>query len=117
MQMRRAGAVTGNRYRRSTVSLAVAAVIAPMVIVLATAEPAQADASRPHVPIGAVTSTTAIAGGLRFTGWAAAPDALTTNDTVAVIVDGRTRTASLTTSVANSTVATRYGTGPTPGFT
>lgn len=117
MQMRRAGALGRKSLRRPTVLFALVATVAPMVVALAAAGPAQADAARPHDPIGAVTSTTAISGGLRFTGWAADPDALTTNDTVAVIVDGRTRTASLTTSVANATVASHYGTGPTPGFT
>jgi hypothetical protein len=78
---------------------------------------ASASTARPHDPIGAVTGVATVAGGLRFTGWAADPDALTTNATVDVIVDGTVRAAEVLTSVANPTIASKYGTGPTPGFT
>jgi hypothetical protein len=88
-----------------------------MLAVAVSAGDASASTARPHDPIGAVTGVTAVTGGVRFTGWAADPDALTTNATVAVIVDGRTKAASVLTSVANSTITTKYGTGPTPGFT
>jgi cell wall-associated NlpC family hydrolase len=78
---------------------------------------AAANPPGPHDPIGAVTSVKAVPGGIQFTGWAADPDALQSNDTVFVIVDGRSRVASTTTSVPNATVQAKYGTGPTPGFT
>jgi cell wall-associated NlpC family hydrolase len=94
---------------------AVAAGVGAAVLGLA-APAAHANPPGPHDPIGAVSSVRAVTGGLQFTGWAADPDALTSNLTVAVIVDGRTVAASAPTSLANATVTTKYHTGPTPGF-
>jgi NlpC/P60 family len=81
------------------------------------APPASADAARPHDAIGAVSTLTAVPGGLTATGWAADPDALTTNLTISGVIDGRVIAASALTSVANQAVTTKYHTGPTPGFT
>jgi cell wall-associated NlpC family hydrolase len=99
-------------YRRIAAATAVAVAIG----LGAVAVPAQANPAGPHDPIGAVASVKSVTGGLRFTGWAADPDALTSNASVAVIVDGRTTVASARTSVANPTVTAKYRTGPTPGF-
>jgi cell wall-associated NlpC family hydrolase len=81
------------------------------------ARPAAAAAPGPHDPFGAVTKVTAVSGGLRFTGWALDPDAVKTNDTVSVYVDGRTVTATAATSVVNASVTSTYKAGRTPGFT
>jgi cell wall-associated NlpC family hydrolase len=80
------------------------------------AGPAAANPAGPHDPIGAVSAVRAATGGFTFTGWAADPDALTSNAGVFVIVDGRTRAGAGTTSIANSTVQAKYHTGPTPSF-
>ena len=78
---------------------------------------AAANPAGPHDSIGAVSSVKAAPTGVTFTGWAADPDALTSNVNVFVVLDGRTRLGTVATSVANSTVQTKYHTGPTPGFT
>ena len=95
----------------------VAAGTAVLALAVGLASPASANPPGPHDPKGAVTAVKAATGGVTFTGWAVDPDALTSNATVFVIVDGVTRAASVTTSVANATIQTKYGTGPTPGFT
>lgn len=92
------------------------ALLAGLVALVPTA-PASASTARPHDPIGAVGSGTAVVGGVRFSGWAADPDDLTSNATVLAIVDGRTHAASVVTSIAKPTITETYGTGPTPGFT
>src|SRR4051812_16396582 len=78
----------------------------------ASAAPA---ADHSHDPIGAVTATKAVTGGLQFTGWAADPDALTGNVTLIGLVDGRLKSTAVT-AVANAKVRTKHHTGPTPGF-
>jgi cell wall-associated NlpC family hydrolase len=95
---------------------AVAALVLGLCAVLG-ASPAGANPAEPGDPIGSVTSVKAVTGGLLFTGWAADPDALTTNVTVGAIVDGYTSAVTAQTSIANATVTTKYHTGPTPGFT
>jgi cell wall-associated NlpC family hydrolase len=99
--------------RLTTAAAAVAALIASVV---GGSTPAQANPPGPHDPFGAVTSVAAVSGGVLVKGWAADPDALKTNLKIIAIQDGRYSTASTITSVANATVATKYGTGPTPGF-
>ena len=113
MQMRRAGVL--RKFRRVSSSV-VALALAGSVASVALAAPAGAAPPGPHDPFGAVASTSSVSGGIRFVGWAANPDALKTNVTVAVIVDGRTNAASVLTSRANATVTSRYHTGSTPGF-
>lgn len=106
------------RLTRRFVSLAAAALSAAGLTVgaVAVAAPAEASTARPHDPIGAVSSIKAVATGLAVTGWAADPDSLGSNVTVAGLVDGRIRAVSAHTSVANATVRAKYHTGPTPGF-
>jgi cell wall-associated NlpC family hydrolase len=70
----------------------------------------------PHDPFGSASAGTAVAGGVRFTGWAIDPDAKTSNVRISIIQDGRYRTASAVTSLANATVTKTYTAGPTPGF-
>lgn len=84
---------------------------------LVTAAPsAVADNVMPDDPIGAVWSVTAVTNGIAFSGWAADPDALTTNDVVAGYVDGHPVGATTPTSIARPRVAKAHHTGPTPGF-
>ncbi len=97
----------------------VAALVSAALVSLALAGPAEqarANPAGPHDPIGAVWRVTAVAGGIRFTGWAADPDALATNVTVGVVVDGHRWTGAGPTSVARPRITARYRTGPTPGF-
>jgi cell wall-associated NlpC family hydrolase len=103
------------RLRRCGIALALAA--AAIGSVGAVQFPAQAAAPGPHDPFGSSTAGTAVTGGVRFTGWAVDPDARTTNLSIGVVLDGKTRVASALTSVANATVTTKYGAGRTPGFT
>ncbi|MFN2560178.1 MAG: C40 family peptidase [Jatrophihabitans sp.] len=78
--------------------------------------PASAAAPGPHDPFGSASAGTVVAGGVRFTGWAVDPDARTSDVRISIIQDGRYRTASAVTSVANAAVTTTYSAGPTPGF-
>ena len=99
-------------------ALAVAlAAIAVTMASLAGGGSAGANPPGPHDPFGGVTSVTATAGGVLVKGWATDPDALTTNLKILAIEDGVHSTAQTVTSVANATIATKYHTGPTPGFT
>jgi cell wall-associated NlpC family hydrolase len=88
-----------------------------LALAVADAGSAGANPPGPHDPLGAVSSVKAAAGGVTFTGWATDPDAPTANANVYVLQDGSTRIGTVTTSVASPTVQTKYGTGPTPGFT
>jgi cell wall-associated NlpC family hydrolase len=103
------------RLRRAAALLA-ATGGATALLAVAVAGPAGANPPGPHDPIGAVTAVTAVSGGLRFAGWAADPDALRSNDTVKVIVDGHSTTGSATTTLADAAVTKKYRTGRTPGF-
>src|SRR5919197_1740820 len=87
------------------------AALAPLAM-LAAAQPAAANPPGPHDPFGAVRAVKSVTDGIRFTGWAADPDALTTNVTVGLLLDGRKWVASAPTSVANATVSNTYKTGP-----
>jgi cell wall-associated NlpC family hydrolase len=104
--------------RRATAAVLPALLAATGLLAAGLLAPAVATANPPgpHDPIGSVSGVKAVTGGIQFTGWAADPDSLQTNATVFVVVDGRTRVASATTSLANATVQSKYGTGPTPGF-
>lgn len=82
---------------------------------LALAPQSQA-AAAPHDSIGGVSAVTAIPSGLRFTGWAADPDSLASNVSVAAILDGRRIGVWTPTSLANPAVRAKYHTGATPGF-
>jgi hypothetical protein len=84
---------------------------------IALAVPAGANPPGPHDTIGSVSSVKAAPAGVTFAGWAADPDALTSNVNVFVVLDGRTRIGTVATSIANPTVQTKYHTGATPGFT
>jgi hypothetical protein len=101
--------------RRVGAFLAAAAAGTALAVAAAPAASASAPADHSHDPIGAVTATRAVPGGLQFTGWAADPDALSGNVTALGLVDGRGH-GSADTSIANATVQAKYHTGPTPGF-
>jgi len=88
--------------------IAAAAVLVPA--------PALADNVMPDDPIGGVRSVTATTGGVQFTGWAADPNDLSSNVTVAGFVDGRPTGATAVTSQPRPKVTAKYGTGPTPGY-
>lgn len=87
------------------------------VAVFAVAGQAGANPPGPHDTEGAVQSVAAVSGqsAVAFTGWAADPDALTKNATVAGIVDGHYRNHTIT-SVASPAIRKAHHTGPTPGF-
>jgi hypothetical protein len=87
------------------------------VVAFGFAGRASANPPLPHDTRGAVLSVAAVSGRpeVAFTGWAADPDALTHNATVAGILDGRQRDKTVT-SVRMPSVTTTYHTGPTPGF-
>jgi cell wall-associated NlpC family hydrolase len=104
------------RPRRRTRLAAIGLAALTPLTMLALAAPAAANPPGPHDPFGAVRSVKAVQDGVRFTGWAADPDALTTNVTVGLLLDGRRWIAAAPTSVVNETVSDKYGTGPTPGF-
>jgi hypothetical protein len=90
-----------------------------LLLLLGLFVPTSAEAANPagpDDPIGAVRIVAAVSGGIKFGGWAADPNAMSTNITVGVLVDGTTWTASAPTSLANKSIAAQYGTGPTPGF-
>lgn len=83
--------------------------------VLAIAVPARGSVP-PADPIGKLWSVTAHGGGVRMAGWAADPNALSSNVTVVGYVDGRKTAAATPTNISEPRVAARYHTGPTPGF-
>jgi cell wall-associated NlpC family hydrolase len=103
------------RCHHSMVAGLVAACVAALGLAT-SAGPAAANPPGPNDPIGTVWSVKSVTGGVRLSGWAADPNALTTNVTVLGLVDGRGTPASIVTSVANPTIAAKYRTGPTPGF-
>jgi cell wall-associated NlpC family hydrolase len=83
---------------------------------LAVAAPAAAkNPAGPSDPIGAVETIANDSGTFTVTGWAADPDTLTSNATVVAVIDGHMRNR-VVTSVARPSIAKKYGTGPTPGF-
>jgi hypothetical protein len=104
--------------RRTRAGRSLIACAAVLASALVAAPDAGADVAtdRSHDPIGAVGSVAAVPGGIRFTGWAADPDELTTNVTVGVLIDGRKWAVTGPTSLARPKVTARQGTGPTPGF-
>jgi len=101
-------------HRRVAATFAGTALLASLAVAVAPAASAAVDHAGD--PIGAVTSVKAVSGGLLMTGWAADPDALTSNVTVLAIRDGWGIGVSALTSVANATIQAKYHTGPTPGF-
>src|SRR5579875_1091186 len=100
--------------KRAAAVIAAAALAGSLATSLAAAGPAAADNGMPHDPIGAVWSVTATSDGLEMTGWAADPDALTTNLTVTGFVDSRATPASVVTAIRRPRVAKAHHTGPTP---
>lgn len=70
----------------------------------------------PNDPIGKVWSVAASSDGVEMVGWAADPNALTSNVTVVGYVDGRRTAATTVTDIRHPRVAAKYHTGPTPGF-
>jgi cell wall-associated NlpC family hydrolase len=94
-------------------ALTAAAALAASV---AVATPAHAkNPAGPSDPIGAVESIANDSGTFTVTGWAADPDALTTNATVIAVIDGHMRNR-VVTSIARPNIAKQHDTGPTPGF-
>ncbi|WP_375474978.1 C40 family peptidase [uncultured Jatrophihabitans sp.] len=83
---------------------------------MATAGSATANPPGPHDPFGSAKTVVAVPGGVRFTGWSADPDALTTNLKITAVVDGFTTATSTHTSLPNAAVVQKYHTGATPGF-
>ncbi len=103
---------------RLSALLAVVGVLASMLLAATlAAAPARANnPAGPHDPIGVLETVTANRGGsYTLSGWAADPDALTSNATVLVLVDGQRR-GSVVTSVARPRIVNRHHTGATPGF-
>lgn len=100
--------------RRVAALIATAALGAGLA--LAGAPPASADIDHSHDPIGALTASKAVPGGVQLTGWAVDPDAPATNAVVIGVVDGYSAGVVAPTSLPNATVRTKYHTGPTPGF-
>jgi hypothetical protein len=92
------------------------AVAGALVSTFLVAPAARGATDRPHDPIGRVSAVNAVPGGVEFVGWAADPDELSANATVAVLIDGRTWAGSQPTSIEKPTVTAAYGTGDTPGF-
>lgn len=76
---------------------------------------AAANPPLPDDPVGNVGRVSATTGGLELVGWAADPDALTTDVLMVGVVDGRIVTQSRT-DVARPRIAKQHHTGPTPGF-
>jgi cell wall-associated NlpC family hydrolase len=107
------------RKRTRVRSLLAAVAVAGSTLVAATVAAAPAHANNPagpHDPIGVLETVVANHGGsYTLSGWAADPDALTSNATVLVLVDGQKR-GSVVTSVARPRIVSRHHTGPTPGF-
>jgi cell wall-associated NlpC family hydrolase len=70
----------------------------------------------PDDPIGDVWTVSTTADGVQMSGWAADPDALTSNVTVAGYVDGRSTGSTTVTDIRRPRVAAAHHTGRTPGF-
>jgi hypothetical protein len=107
----------GSAGRRLAARLAVAATFAGALVAAVPVQDAAANPPGPHDPFGVVGSVTATVDGIQFSGWAADPDALTTNVTVGVLMDGRKWLAAGPTALARPKISQKYGLGPTPGFT
>ncbi len=107
--------------RRASALSAIIALLFAGATALVTAAPAVAAPSvkytAGHDPIGAVTSVRFVATGLQVSGWAADPDARTSNVSLLGVLDGRTHSGATTTSLADAAVTKKYKLGPTPGFT
>jgi cell wall-associated NlpC family hydrolase len=83
----------------------------------AVSAPAGANPPGPHDPIGHLgKKVTAVTGGILVHGWAADPDALTSNVRLKALVDGRTVVARGVTDQADAAVTKQHHTGPTPAF-
>lgn len=104
------------RPRRAVRTVAAGSAALLALALVSTAQPAAANPPGPHDPFGTVGSVKTVTAGIRFTGWAADPDALSNNITIGVLRDGQKWIASARTSVAKPAVSEKYGTGPTPGF-
>jgi cell wall-associated NlpC family hydrolase len=104
---------------RRLTRLASAALVAASTLAVATglaAPAAHANAPGPHDAIGKAEHIVANSdGSYTVTGWAGDPDALTSNATVQILVDGERR-GHQATSVARPAIARKYHTGATPGF-
>lgn len=112
MQMRRAERRRNFGRRWATVAATVALTSGAFAL---AASPGAATTPAPDA-LGHVVAITTVPGGVHFTGWAVDPAAPTANATVTVIIDGRTRTTSVPTSLPDAAVATKYHSGPTPDF-
>ncbi len=108
---------TARRRLRSAVSRLTSLVVpvAVLVAVVATSGSAAA-AAGPNDPVGAVESVAASSTtGVQFNGWAADPDALSSNVRVAGYVDGNWASG-VATTIARPWIAVHRHTSPTPGF-
>src|SRR5690349_6536923 len=105
------------RSRLTSLLAALAVAVATLVAAAVTATPARANnPAGPHDPMGVLEHVVANRGGsYTVSGWAADPDALTSNDTVYVLVDGQKRASDFT-NVARPRIVAKRHTGPTPGF-
>jgi cell wall-associated NlpC family hydrolase len=84
---------------------------------IALAAPASANPPGTGDPLGHLgKSVKAVAGGILVHGWAADPDALTSNLRVKAVVDGQTIAAHGVTDQPNAAVTKQHDTGPTPAF-
>jgi hypothetical protein len=88
-----------------------------LVALIPAAQPAAANPPGPHDPFGSVSRVVAVEDAVTFSGWAADPDEPATNVTIGIIVDGRRLwSASTPTTLARPLISSKYGLGPTPGF-
>lgn len=104
------------RRRLRTIGGILAAVVAASSLAAgALAAPASANPRMPHDPFGKIEHvTSATAGSVELSGWAADPDT-TANAVVRALVDGK-QVAKATTSIARPNVRKNHDTGPTPGY-
>ncbi len=106
----------GRTLRQHGRCAALFAVAVGVVVAGTLGAPASADTPDSHDPFGNVESVRApSADTVQFSGWAAEPDALTSNATVVGLVDGA-QVVSAVTSVVRPKVQRYKHTGPTPGF-
>lgn len=100
--------------RRTVVSIATLGLLAGVVLV--PSQEAGAASVTAHDPIGAISKVTAVTRGITMTGWAADPDARTSNVTVAALLDGKKTVTSVRTARVFTKATKKYHLGRTPGF-
>jgi cell wall-associated NlpC family hydrolase len=105
-----------SRVARIAAFSAVSALSVAGAALVASAPASAAGAASAHDPIGSAPKVTAVAGGLRMTGWAADPDARTKNVRVSAFLDGVKTLGSTVTSLPSAAVTKKYKTGRTPQY-